>query len=62
MDPEVTLQRLERAIQTRDFSVAVESLNNYYQWRLKGGAGPVQGDARADILANHLVDAMEQQS
>ena len=59
MDPEATLRELERAIQVCDFATAVERLNSYYQWRLKGGAGPVQGDLRADNLANRLADKLE---
>lgn len=60
MDPEATLKLCERAIAACDYATAVEALNNYYQWRLKGGAGPFQGDARADNLANHLADRLEE--
>jgi len=59
MDPEATLKRLAGAIQARDYATAVEALNNYYHWRVKGGAEPPQGDSRADTLANCLADLLE---
>lgn len=58
MDPEATLQALERAIQSAQFGVAVEALNNYYRWRVGGGFMPSKGDERADGLSNLLCDAM----
>ncbi len=59
MDPNATLKRLAAAIDSRDFADAVSALNDYYQWRVKGGFEPGTGDARADLLANRLADALE---
>lgn len=62
MDPTETLRHLASAISVCDYATAVELLNSYYQWRLKGGAEPAQGDSRADTLANHLADKLEEPS
>lgn len=59
MDPVATLQRLRRAVQGRDYAEAVAALNDYYQWRVKGGFEPPSGDVRADGLANQLADLLE---
>lgn len=59
MDPQATLKRLQAAIETRDYAEAVAALNDYYQWRVKGGAATVGADAQADYLANRLADALE---
>jgi len=59
MDPEATLQLLASAIEARDIAGAVEALNNYYRWRVRGGFEPTNGDDRADTLANRLADVCE---
>jgi hypothetical protein len=59
MDPKATLIALERAIQEREFVEALMFLNAYYQWRLKDGFAPPNGDKRADALANQLADRMD---
>lgn len=62
MDPKATLQRLLAAMQKRDYADAVAALNDYYQWRVKGGFEPPRGDECADNCANLLADALEEVS
>jgi hypothetical protein len=59
MDPEATLQTLSHAVKARKYGEAVTALNNYYRWRILGGFQPMNGDTRADGLANELADALE---
>lgn len=59
MDPKATLQALRDAIDDGDYASAVQTLINYYQWRLRGGFEPDGGDSLADLLGNRLCDAME---
>lgn len=59
MDPQATLVVLEFCVNTGEWAAAVEALNRYYQWRVKGGFEPPGGDARADKLANRLADRLE---
>lgn len=58
MDPESTLQLLERSITDGQLCEAVQALNDYYRWRLRDGFEPRDGDARADRLANRLCDVL----
>jgi hypothetical protein len=67
MDPLATLRRLRDSIDARDYTDAVGALNEYYQWRLKGGFEPTvtwetrhntKGDRYADALAIRLQDLM----
>lgn len=58
MDPLACLERLQRSIADKDYSDAVAALNEYYQWRLKGGFQPLNGDAVANTLAYCLADAL----
>jgi hypothetical protein len=62
MDPEACLLRLTIAIDTGNFAEAVAALNDYYQWRVKGGFEPkvreVRGDVFADNMANKLADKL----
>lgn len=62
MDPAATLERLRKAVMNGDHAEAVAALNDYYRWRVKGGAEPPQGDMRADGLANQLADLLEELS
>jgi hypothetical protein len=60
MDPKAVLARLERAIREADAGTGIAALNDYYQWRLKGGAAMIpQGDTLFDTRANQLIDAIE---
>lgn len=59
MDPQATLALLVRAIDLREYAETVVALNDYYQWRAKGGAQPLNGDAIADRCANQLADLLE---
>lgn len=59
MDPLATLKRLKAAIDERNYAEAVAALNDYYQWRVKGGYEPLMGDMEADRMANILADMLE---
>ena len=67
MGPVEALRSLRHAIDDQEWTNAVGALNNYYQWRLKGGYEPTvrwmsginaYGDSYADTLANELQDKM----
>ena len=65
MDPNAALRRLRDAIDAQDWTDAVGALNDYYQWRLKGGFHGLSidrleetGDQCADRLANELQDRL----
>lgn len=58
MDPQACLTRLCDSILNRDWSDAVAALNEYYQWRVKGGFQPAGGDAAADSYASILADKL----
>lgn len=69
MDPVATLRALRDAINAGEWTNAVEALNNYYRWRLRGGFEPsvpwlsgIRGDVYADTLANNLQDRLEELS
>jgi len=66
MDPLATLLRLQISTDANDWVAAIGALNDYYQWRLKGGFEPrwatFRGDTYADTWANKLMDRMEAQS
>lgn len=66
MDPKTCLENLAHALEGDQIGDAVEALNAYYQWRLKGGFEPphcgsrgLPGDQYADELANDLCDKAE---
>lgn len=59
MDPQATLKRLADAIAAQHWSDAVLAVNDYWLWRIKGGFQPSGGDARAELLASRLADALE---
>jgi len=55
------------AVDAKGWVDAIGALNDYYQWRVKGGAEPrwgstFKGDTYADKWANKLMDRMEEQS
>lgn len=50
MDPETCIQRVADAIGNHNPSDAIKAIGDYYQWRLKGGAEPPNGDARVAKL------------
>jgi len=58
MDPETCLAELQALIDKREWASAIEHLNNYYRWRLRGGFEPRDGDNRADTLANLMCDRL----
>jgi hypothetical protein len=60
MDAAATITALRNAIDERNWPEAVAALNNYYVWRLKGGAAPAGGDAYVDTYAAQLADALTQ--
>lgn len=59
MDPVATLKALADHIAAQHWSDAVQALSDYWLWRAKGGFEPNGGDARAELLANRLADALE---
>lgn len=61
MDPEQTLVDLRNHISVGNFGSAVAALNAYYQWRLKGGYEPTNGDYRASEMAIVLTDDLDSQ-
>lgn len=60
MNPAETLKRLRNAVFNGNHAEAVAALNDYYQWRVKGGAEPLMGDATARRWANALADNLEE--
>lgn len=65
MDPTETLRRLKNAVEDGAWREAVGALNDYYQWRVKGGFHGLScdrigetGDQCADRLANRMQDYM----
>jgi hypothetical protein len=59
MDPQATINQLRYAVHERQYSRAVELLTAYYEWRIKGGFEPLNGDQRVAVLSNQLQDALE---
>ena len=61
MDPLETLGMCRDALEPdgRDIGVALYTLLEYYQWRVKGGFEPAFGDARADKLGGQLLEQVE---
>lgn len=62
MDPKACLVRLTGAIDSRDWSEAVQALADYYLWRTKGGGQPMMpaaGDDYAQAEAARLADALD---
>lgn len=64
MDPYQVLFDCTDAVNEGYYVKAISKLNDYYQWRLKGGFEPTvrekSGDAVADEIANTLIDKMQQ--
>lgn len=71
MDPQAALDAAERNIQTGQktasearsqeaFRNAAERLEDYWEWRNRGGFEPPGGDARAHALVSELWDAWSQ--
>lgn len=58
MDPLACLKRLQHAIDSAQYAEAVAALNDYYQWRVRGGFEPPSGDTLANTLANRLADSL----
>lgn len=54
MDPKACLDRVESAIEDRDWIEAREALADYRQWRSRGGFEPENGDARESALRARL--------
>lgn len=44
MDPQITLEMAENALDEHDWESAREALNNYARWRNNGGFEPSGGD------------------
>jgi hypothetical protein len=59
MDPQATINEIENAIRNADIGRAVELVGVYYQWRLKGGFEPRNGDARVATLVARLAGIAE---
>lgn len=56
MDPKACLLRLQQALSDHNHVEAVAALNDYYQWRVRGGFEPAADaalDARGDLFADH---------
>ncbi len=58
MDPEASLENTQRSINRCDSAAAFETLIAYYQWRLRGGFQPLNGDQRAEQLSAALADLL----
>lgn len=57
MNPTAVLERLLKAVDEDNYHDAVDALNTYYQWRLKGGYEPklpflAKGRMDGDEFAN----------
>ncbi len=59
MDPEAALEEAAYALDHGEVLTAVERLFGYYQWRVKGGYQPKNGDREAEDLAAAILDAIE---
>lgn len=74
MDPMKCLVDLDQAISDNNFPLAVQLLDSYYQWRLRGGLEPnridiakitqnyYHGDSYASYCAFRLVDNINYES
>jgi hypothetical protein len=60
MDPIATLMSVERNITAGTYRVALDYLLAYYQWRVRGGLEPTDGDAIAERFAHQIQDGLEQ--
>lgn len=67
MDPKETLLQCLRAIDAKEWSEAIDRLNDYYQWRVRGGFAPTDlpTDVRADLyhgdtFADHCAARLSQ--
>jgi hypothetical protein len=61
MDPVATLQMLDDSVDSGLWHQAVEALDAYYQWRLKGGFEPVMDGTRGDLFASNRADELAEQ-
>ena len=59
MDPEATIQQLTDALRSEDYAKAVTLVAAYYQWRLRGGFEPENGDSRIETIVNQLAETLE---
>jgi len=59
MDPQAALDLAGHALISRDTLRAAEHLLAYYQWRVRGGHQPPNGDVRAEMMSAQLLDQME---
>ena len=73
MDPKQVLIEADQCVSNWDTAGAVEHLNAYYQWRLRGGFQPymdpahfgafqVKGDTFADQIATRLCDSLDRRT
>jgi hypothetical protein len=61
MDPLKTLMDAHQAVIDGDTAKAVDNLNTYYQWRLKGGYephGPIRNATNGDVIADRIATAL----
>ncbi len=56
MDPQACINKIENDIRNAEIGEAIQSVGDYYQWRLKGGFEPRNGDARVAQLVTTLAD------
>ena len=54
MDPQAALDGAERALQAGELANAQQFLNNYREWRSRGGFEPAGGDAQFDALSKRM--------
>lgn len=59
MDPKAALDSAERALKRKDYYTAGEYLDNYWEWRRRGGFEPKGGDKRASKLGEKLSEEWE---
>jgi hypothetical protein len=59
MDPKAALDMAASALKRRDYEVAGEHLEAYWEWRRAGGFQPKGGDRKAERLGIKLSEAWE---
>lgn len=58
MDPEAVLKRAADEFRHCQWGEVATALFEYYQWRVKGGFEPKDGDTRAESLSNRVIDKL----
>jgi len=59
MDPIALIAELQHLIESGQYGQAVFGIGAYYQWRLKGGNEPTNGDKAVDLITTVLADKID---